>query len=252
MSHAHRFTPSRSGFRFSCYSFKVMSAVLITRNSSSFAPPGDLVDLYALGKGRVFATDSGNGMAAGMAFAAVDYFEAGIAPPEEAGPPLPNSALFNYLDERHTSALEENSNDSLPLMNPLRPDFPLPLIPWLQARSRILVEQEWPQIKVQLDEGHPCPITIVRAKSWSALKTRYNHQVVAYTYDLAGEQLKISVYDPSRPGDDNVVVRLSLGARGSTTGLEYSPGWSDFPRIYGFVQMRYTPMNPPAPPAINC
>lgn len=191
--------------------------------------------------------DAARGLCGGMIFAARDYFEAGLGPPAETAPPQLGQPLFGYLVRRLI--------DSWNL-----PGGPFKYYAWMRVpekAGRYLLWktrfEEWPRIKADLDRGRPVPLGLVRVASRNPWLLGFNHQVLAYGYELSqparsgcgirfqscppsSEQLTIHVYDPNHPLRDDVTIALGMGDPEACGRLEYSTGEP----LRGFFRTRYT------------
>ena len=149
-----------------------------------------------------------------MVYAVLDYFVAGLDLPSipEADlskykSPL-HGPIFDYLGKRLFNSFDipKGAMSYVELMHPGFPDFQKGkrypgLLP--QNRAWRTIRQEWPSIKSKLDAGHPCPLGLVRIKSSDISKLGENHQVLAYGYDLVGDDLTLNIYDPNHHNNDN-------------------------------------------------
>lgn len=223
------FLPSTSGFRFS--------------NSFPHVP------VRRIGIPGVLSLpigDASNGLCGGMAFAARDYFEAGRTPPEATTAPG-DGPLFDYLVDRLFASFDLPFGPAtyLALMSPLLSDGEtwwsrLGLAP--HGRAWRMVKDEWPRIRAELDSGHPCPLGLVRVKSHLPGDLKQNHQVLSYGYELAGTSLTLHVYDPNRPGRDDVSLRLDLAEPTRPTPVTSSPSGAP---VYAFFRVPYRAATPP-------
>lgn len=221
------FLPSINGFRFS-NAFPSMPLLRID-----------------LGVAQLPIGDASNGLCGGMVFAARDYFEAGLRPPPVSEPPL-HSILFDYLVRRLFDSfnLPVGPARYLYLMNPALPDDEswrsrLRLAP--HGRAWVMIKQEWPKIKAQLDRGRLCPLGLIRVKSSDCSLIGQNHQVLAYGYELVGSRLTLHIYDPNWAGNDEVTLSLDLADPYHTTPVTCSP-----PQVvYCFFLNAYTFSPPP-------
>lgn len=228
-SHVPGFLPSTSGFRF----------------PNAF-PRVPLRWIGIPGVLRLPIGDASNGLCGGMAFAARDYFERGQSPPPDTEPP-DEGPLFDYLVDRLFDSFDLPLGPAryLELMNPLLGDGEtvwshLGLAP--HGRAWRMARDEWPRIRAEIDSGHPCPIGLVRVTSMDPLDLKENHQVLAYGYELDGNRLTLLLYDPNRPGRDD--VRISLDRRraaGPIPVTTHPPGI----RVYSFFRVAYRPATPP-------
>jgi hypothetical protein len=162
--------------------------------------------------------DAANGLCGGMSFAARDLFEHHRTPPPDTDAPA-SGPLYDYLVDRQIDSFDDGIVPVrfFSLMSPTRPDRE-PL--WAQllgtigfdrhSRTYVMVHEEWPAIKRDLDEGHLSALGLVRAVSLDPTMLGQNHQVLAYGYDLDGTQLAIRIWDPNWPRDDDVTLSLDI------------------------------------------
>ena len=168
--------------------------------------------------------DAANGMCGGMGFAVRDYYESGLPLPTDASAPS-SGPLFDYLAKRLFDSFDLLSVPPGPdrymfLMNPALPDHETDasragLAP--HGRAWVSIREEWPVIRTYLDAGVLSPLALIRVKSLDPGKLGLNHQVLAYGYTLTGDDLRIYVYDPNHPDDDEVYVGLNISNPDVTT-----------------------------------
>jgi hypothetical protein len=190
--------------------------------------------------------DASNGLCGGMVFAARDYFEAGRPPPPATESPSSGS-LFDYLVRRLFDSfnLPTGPLEYLKLMNPRLPDGEtmltrLGLLP--HGRAWRTIRTEWPAIRAGIDAGHPVPLGLVRAKSENPFDLKFNHQVLAYGYEVTGEVATLLIYDPNLPDRDDVSLSFPLGDPTRPVRIEASPAG---PPVYALFTVRYTAVPPP-------
>jgi len=217
------FLPSTSGFHFSNSSF-------------DHVPP---IKIDILGN-QIGIGDAANGLCGGMVFAARDCFEAGVPiPPDTAAPS--SGPLFDYIVKR----LLDSFNLILPapplpfmgtptpplgpgpytymwLMNPALADHEtdaskLGLSP--HGRAWIMVKEEWPKIKADIDNSRLSPVGMVEVKSLDPTQLGKNHQVLVYGYDLDGTDVTLRLYDPNAPDSDSVTMSFSTANPEHTTAV---------------------------------
>ena len=163
--------------------------------------------------------DAAKGLCGGMVFAARDLFELHVAPPVDRMAPSHPSPLFRYLVRRLFASWNV-------------PGGPFRYMLWMlmaDGTVRRRTAGEWPKVKAEIDAGKPSPIGLVRARSINPMALARNHQMLAYAYSLdeATGRVRLSVYDPNRPDDDDAWLELGLGpspaalvdASGPTRGL---------------------------------
>jgi hypothetical protein len=146
------------------------------------------------------------GLCGGMAFAALDYYTAGLAiPTAKVVPTRANTAgtvMRNFLQRRQLDSLRDNLVTVLVWMTVLNY---IPQwwsfksgAPWLLDRSK----EEWNRLKNKINAGQPSPLGLIGTTK----DPMQNHQVLAYGYDEPDPTLGtggtgiIYVYDMNCPG----------------------------------------------------
>jgi hypothetical protein len=221
------FLPSTSGLHF----------------SNIFAS-GPLLKIDILGQ-KIPIGDASNGLCGGMVFTVRDYFDAGRAVPSGTSSPS-SGPLFDYIVARLFDSFNLRIFPPpgpviyMGLMNPMLPDHETDLSRAGLAphgRSWVMVHDEWPKIKADLDSNRLSPIGLIEIKSLDPFQMGKNHQILAYGYDLDGTDLTIHVYDPNYPDDNGVTISLSIANPYHTTKVTYSRGatvWCFFRPDYKF------------------
>ena len=221
------FLPSTSGFRF----------------STSF-PSVPLRRIGIPGVLSVPIGDASNGLCGGMAFAARDYFEGDRSPPDDDAAPE-EGPLFDHLVERlfDSFSLPWGPARYLELMNPSLQDGEtlwsrLGIVP--HGRAWRMAHDEWPKIREEIDSGHPSPLGLVMVRSLDPFDLKQNHQVLAFGYDLTDADLTLRLYDPNRPGRDDVSLSFELrdGGLAPTASPDRGP-------VLSFFRVTYAPATPP-------
>ena len=163
--------------------------------------------------------DAANGLCGGMSFTTADLRAAGIAPPPDTTPPAGDTAPYHYIAGRQVDSFEMGA---VPLrfyglMSPSRPDrdsavsgLLVRLGLRLHSRTWVMLHDEWPKVRADLDGGRLSPIGLVRVVSADPGQLTHNHQVLAWGYDLDGAALSIFIYDPNWPDQDGVRLILEV------------------------------------------
>jgi hypothetical protein len=194
--------------------------------------------------------DASGGLCGGMAFAARDYFEAGMTPPADRDTPG-SGPLFEYLADRLLESLDLPRGPAryFRYMSPATRDhetFLSSLGIGLRGRAWVMIKQEWPKIKADLDSGTPAPLGLVTVKSADPRQLGQNHQVLAWGYELDAADLKIYVYDPNLPDNDDVFISLSTADPKHATAVGYSGTiFGGDHRVWCFFRSGYMPSVPP-------
>lgn len=228
---------------------RMVSGFLPTTSGFAFANAFPRVPVRRIGIPGVISVpigDASNGLCGGMAFAARDYFESDRPVPTDTTPPS-EGPLFDYLVTRLFDSFHLPFGPAryLELMNPLLPDGEtlwsrFGLAP--HGRAWRMIVQEWPKIRAEIDAGHPCALGLVRVKSSDPFELKRNHQVLAYGYELTGTALTLHLYDPNRPGDDDVTLSLSLA---NPSAKAYVLQFPAGPTVHAFFRVPYAPAEPP-------
>jgi hypothetical protein len=189
--------------------------------------------------------DAANGLCGGMVFTVRDYFEGGVPVPPDIQAPS-SGPLFDYMVTRLFDSfnLPAGPLRYMELMNPTLPDHEtvmsgLGLAP--RGRAWHMIRIEWPTIQADLDAGYLSPMALVQVKSLDPFQLGKNHQVLAYGYDLNGDDLSIHIYDPNCPNRDNIRLSLNIGDPGHTTAVSYTTGAT----IWCFFRPQYSFSSPP-------
>jgi hypothetical protein len=189
--------------------------------------------------------DAANGLCGGMAFTARDLFEAGDPPPPDRECPAGGTARFQYLVDRQVDSFDLGR---VPLrfydLMAFRGPSPGPLARLLGRKSHaaVMVRDEWPRIRADIDAGRLSMVGLVRIASRDPRRLGENHQVACYGYSFDPGHLVLAVYDPNHPDDDSVEIRLIVDDSRSTAGVEYSAGEA----LVCFFRAPYSPKDPAA------
>lgn len=147
------------------------------------------------------------------------------------------------LGHRTTSRRITSVWPSWRVMNPFLPDHEQMIEPFGHGRAWIMINEQWPAIKADIDAGKLSPLGLIRVKSANPGELGQNHQVLAYGYDLNGTSLALHVYDPNRRDDDSVHLSLDIGDPDHTTAVTYT---GDSEPVYCFFRTPYGWKDPSA------
>ena len=188
--------------------------------------------------------DAANGLCGGMAFVVRDFYEAKQPVPPDTDPPPAGTPLYQFIVQRLMDSfnLPLGIGRYLELMQPAFPDVGLGF--GLPGRASVMVRDEWPHIKSDLDAGRLVPLGLVKVKSTNPSDLCKNHQVLAYGYDLNGPDLTVWLYDPNYPNNDAVNLTLSIASVQAPVPVTYTP--ADTEAVFCFFRTPYTPKQPPA------
>ena len=146
------------------------------------------------------------GRCGGMAYAALDYYFAGIAVPTHlaedfpAGPvPADGSRLADYIYRRLFDTFVDGGIRFVTWT--VNPDQDRR---FQKGVTRLTKEEELPRLRQKIDAGQPVALGLIKATCLADIGL--NHQVVAYgyEYDESSQRLKIAIYDNNYPDHNDV------------------------------------------------
>jgi hypothetical protein len=152
----------------------------------------------------------------------------------------------------------------LKLMNPPYPDTDENVLADLglaSGRASVMANEEWPLIRADIEAGRPSPMVLITVKSVLPWDLGKCHQVLAYAYDVHGDDILLRVYDPNQPRNNDVYLRFNIRTVAERIVVEHNVAVHDddghsLRPIYCFARMDYThrtptvatPPRPSAPP----
>ncbi len=193
-----------------------VAGFLPSRNGLPFAnawPPGPTVKLGPIDPRWLGIGDASQGLCGGMALTARDLFEAGIEPPHDPELPANGSPRFKAIVRRQVELLDWLR---IPLryydLQAFRPDPPSQLSRLLHREvPRVAaIRREWPRIRAEIDANRLPVIGTIRLSSPNPMLLGFNHQVLGFAYDEQPDRIAIRVYDPNRPGQDDIELRAVI------------------------------------------
>ncbi len=194
--------------------------------------------------GPVQVADASRGLCGGMIFTAIDLFHAGV----RTLPSEPTEPLFRHFCRRLFTSWGMPFAWLKYLDWQRRPSASR-FVAGVRTRrgvSSLMIENEWPTIRGQLDAGRLVPLGLVKQAGWSVRKIGLNHQVLAYGYDLHGDELTLHVYDPNYPGDDTAALKWSLADPDAARTVAHT---CEGPSVRGVFYTEYHP--PRAMPTLS-
>jgi hypothetical protein len=203
----------------------------------------------AITLGRLGLGNAKGGLCGGMVFAALDYWYAGQLPPGVQ--PAAGDPLYRYVVKRLIQSWRlpagvakyyrwmtlPDGDRAVRVLG--RPVFARRGLAWRT------VEVEWPQVRTDLDAGVPAPLGVVTVATANPAALRFNHQVLAYGYQVSGDTVTIQVYDPNRGNDDGTFLRFDTSQPTARTAFAHNLGLGR--PVRGFFRAAYTRCAPPGP-----
>jgi Ricin-type beta-trefoil lectin domain-like len=189
--------------------------------------------------GNVTIGDASNGLCGGMVFTVKDLHEA-HRPPIPDPRPAQGMPLFSYIVARLFASFNIPGGVAKYLSWMSTPDHDTGW--WVFIRrgvSWLTVMEEWPRIRADIDSGHTSPIALVTVASLNPGDLGKNHQVLAYAYELNGDDLTLHVYDPNTPraAADSVTLRLNTSNPTHTTPITHNVNIDE--PVRGFFRVDY-------------
>jgi hypothetical protein len=186
--------------------------------------------------GPVQLADASRGLCGGMIFAAMDLFHAGV----RDLPGTPTEPLFRHFCRRLLTSWGIPFGWMRYVEWQVRPTASR-FVSGVRTRrgvSSLMIETEWPKIRSLLDAGKLVPLGVVKQAGWSLRKMALNHQVLAYGYDLHGDDVTVHIYDPNFPGDDTATLRWNLADPDAAREVTHS---CEGPTVRGVFLTEYHP-----------
>ena len=158
----------------------------------------------------------------GMCHAALDYYHAGEAVPEDTALPPEESPLYQHIARRLLDSFGPLFCSVAKLTHWMHLPDATPRGVWRKTRDEIT------GILERLDAGEPVPLFLEynnarenRHPSLEFPNPTLNHQVLACGYEQKGAgTIEMSIYDPNSPGDDTVRLRTEeTGISGGALGV---------------------------------
>ena len=213
------FLPSRNGFAF-----------------PNSWPSEPAVVLQIPRGGRLGIGNAARGLCGGMVFAALDYWHAQSEPPvarPAAGTPLYQFIVRRLVDSWHIPS------------GVLRYYYWMNLPDGGSGRgvSWRTIRQQWPRVRASIDAGRPAPLGVVTMASWWPGLLGRNHQVLAYGYEVSGDEVRLAVYDPNSGPADDIQISFSTAAPALPTTFAHNINiaWP----VRGFFVTSYSAATPP-------
>lgn len=228
------------------------------------------VDLPAIGK--VKFSDITNGVCGGMCAVVLDAFFAGQRSssrearivndvtygPWDGNDPLMQNVIKRLLDSFTVDNIRKfitYSNEAYPLTNS-------GVTGWLaevgqQGLSYKICTAEWPFIKAQLRAGRPVVLGLCYERTLNPMGAAKAHQVIAWRYKQAGNEVSIGIYDPNHDVEkgyfvDTAELRFTLKSPRTPINVEEvfleDPGdilsKTSSKKVWAFFDTHYQPVRP--------
>jgi hypothetical protein len=165
-------------------------------------PPGPTLTFGPIDPRWIGIGDASAGLCGGMSWFVRERFEAGLPIPTDPTAPANGSPLFRTLVRRQVRSLDWfRTPFKFWRMGALDPAEAL-------RRSR---DSEWPKIRADIDIGRLSMVGLVRHQGLSPWAMTQSHQVLAFAYEVDGDDVTLRLYDPNWPAKDDVVVEIFNG-----------------------------------------
>ncbi|MBX7553332.1 hypothetical protein [Streptomyces sp. NPDC004232] len=226
--HNTTFRPSQHGFPFD--------------NSWTSAP----LTSIDLGVATIPIGNAEYGLCGGMVYAALDYWAASLPVPQDRpDPAAPGTALYDFIVSRLFDSFDLPSLPAtlVAIGNPAYPDTGSAGNP-LEGRSPTIIKDAWPQIRTWIDGGFPAPICLVKVLSVNPLDLQHDHQVAVWGYQMSGNQVTLSLYDPNFAGRDDLTIQFDESDVLNPPSITVSDPAQG--QVFCFVTTAYTQKTPPS------
>jgi hypothetical protein len=158
-------------------------------------------------------THADTGLCGGMVFAVMDYFAANRRPPAQTVAPVSaDDPLFTYIRGRLLDSFDIGGMGHrwLGYSSPHYPNGDegvIQAVGLARGRSWVTYRDEWPRIREDIDAARLSPLGLVQTDT---LDIGSNHQVLAYAYQQDGQGVRLWIYDPNEPGNDDVQLAFDV------------------------------------------
>jgi hypothetical protein len=182
--------------------------------------------------------DASNGMCGGMVYSAVDYFLSGQAiPPLTTNPPALGDPYFNYISSRLYDSFHLPGGPLSTYITYMATGYPP------ASRAMVTLKEAIPRIRGDIAAGWPSPIGLIGVISDSIIADLgKHHQVLAWSYRRDGQWITLGIYDPNRPGRDDLQITIDGSSLGPVS-LIHNTSMGD---IFMLFHTGYTFNTPPA------
>lgn len=151
---------------------------------------------------------SAYGLCGGMSAAAADLFLSRVDRLPSKSVPANGSPLFEYLVQRQTDSLGAAALMALKFAEWMTLPDAADDFGGVEGRTAL----ELPELLQRLEANELVPIGLVYSRAGEGALWD-NHQVLAYGCSREGERIvRIHLYDPNWPSDDNAELRVTLSA----------------------------------------
>ena len=204
--------------------------------------------------GTVGVGNASQGVCGGMVFAVRDYFEANLPPPPDEQPPGPDTALFKYITKRLIDSFNAPAGVAQYADWMVLPSGDVNFV--LGRRSGTFsrtVRTSWPQVRADIDAGHPSPLGLVTVHTADFRQIGKCHQVLAYGYQVDDDKLvTMNVYDPNTDHvlADDVWITFSAANPSKVSPINHNIEIGE-PTLHGFFRSSYGFKSPPEVPAMG-
>jgi hypothetical protein len=184
-----------------------------------------------------------NGLCGGMVYTVRDYYEASGVISDRTTPPLgEQEPLFIYIVNRLFDSFDiDDITLYLKYMNPAYPDTDENIAGSVGAadgRAFIMANVEFPIIRQDILTGHLSPMGLIMIKSLNPSDLGRNHQVMAYGYQMKGNNVEIYLYDPNSPDTDS--IKLSFNAASTANKIDVTHNVNAKGPVYCFFRTNYS------------
>jgi hypothetical protein len=201
---------------------------------NSYPPNSPVIELPTPW-GMIPIGDAQYGLCGGMVYAALDLYFFGITRPTE-----PIRPLYKYFCKRLLESwcfpfgvLKYYDWQCRPSASKFVAGVRV-----LSGVSRLMILEEWPRIRQELDAGLPVPLGLVKPYSFSPKVLNKNHQVLAYGYHFEEQSgdVELRVYDPNYPDDDTATLKFNINEPDQEQAVIHS---CEGPSIRGIFAAEY-------------
>lgn len=214
---------------------------------SAPGPLGELGIEKVIDENFLPLTHANAGLCGGMVYAVMDYYSARLFPPLQKTPPnSQNDALFQFIRDRLWDSFDVGGGGHR-FLGYSSPHYPngdegaIQAVGLARGRSWVTYREAWPLVQQDIDEGRLSPLGLIQTDD---LKIGDNHQVLAYAYEMSGQDVRLYIYDPNE--ETEVVFAFNVTSTDGEVHIARSGGQPSSHRIFCFFRIDgYAPKQPP-------
>ncbi|MDG6219783.1 MAG: VCBS repeat-containing protein, partial [Candidatus Thermoplasmatota archaeon] len=163
----------------------------------------------------------GGGLCGGMCFTALDRYFTGRNIADMKTIPMEGTPLFEEILRRQIDSLWPDNWKTFLKMVGMQDSGILPSAISVGYMTKMQISE----LRKSIDKGIPKTLGLICNK-WRNVDPSNDHQVLAigYTYETKSKEIRINIYDPKYPDENDLYLFLNLGRDDHYIGIYHSRG----------------------------